>query len=733
MKTFKSFYLLFFLGCLLTSGILGCAANDSDSDDDDSDDDDSDDDNDDNDDDDDDNDDNTIDADRIAPDFPPDEGVFVGDVFVQLQQGGAPGHNGTAAAFGSLGQVHVAAVKGRILYLYEVQSPRNIRREPVDVFCEEPDLAVDDDGTIWLAYFDSFSHALKVAHAEPSKGEHTWQIEQVGTETQTGRVPSIALDANGEPHVLYMDEDELKLRLAVKSGETWSTQLVVSQVNPVMSPSLAVAPDGTHHLTMSLVIAGNADCYYLTDQTGNWTFLKIGTQVWYSSIALDLDGNVHVAQTRADWWRYVDYVTNAGGDWETLEVESSGYFFGPLEILVDAENFAHIVYGDEYEFLKYATNASGEFVVTSFFGNIGDGQYPSFALDAQGQVAMSHYNDPEHALKALWGQVDAFEHRIVDQGESGRGVLVIDGQGSAHVLSGDDGLVHSANQSGMWVNNLIERRGRYTALDMAIDEVGVVHVCYGYPEKNELRYARSAKGKFISSVVASDLDVGLQSSIVVLPDQTVRIAYKKSGAYDLLLASNDTGAWTTETVDAAVGSGLCVSLAVDPSENLHLGYEGGGHLYYAAKQQSVWSTEVVDDGNYTGATCALALDSSGDPKITYFDGLSDDLKYAKKQGEAWSIVTVDEVGEVGQFCDLSLNELGTGLITYYDKTNGDLKFAVPDDSGSVIIDHAGQVGQFVSMERDGQGNVHVLYTGEHARWYAVFPEDILDVAKSNSR
>ncbi|MBI5235026.1 MAG: hypothetical protein HY886_02125 [Deltaproteobacteria bacterium] len=114
-----------------------------------------------------------------------------------------------------------------------------------------------------------------------------------------------------------------------------------------------------------------------------------------------------------------------------------------------------------------------------------------------------------------------------------------------------------------------------------------------------------------------------------------------------------------------------------------------------------------------GASTSLKVDAAGNPKVSYMQLSSNDLKYAWWDGAAYQSITVDSVGSTGYYTSLGLTSLGNPRIAYYQSTDasgaytGNLRYAYCNSScdnagswGMIDVDTTGDVGGHTSIAVD---------------------------------
>ncbi len=166
--------------------------------------------------------------------------------------------------------------------------------------------------------------------------------------------------------------------------------------------------------------------------------------------------------------------------------------------------------------------------------------------------------------------------------------------------------------------------------------------------------------------------------------------------------------WQTDVVEQGRVFSY-TSIKIDSDNRTHIAF-GGEQLYYAVLNGSTWQEEEVDWGG-VGAYCSLALDSLGNPAISYYDTVNQDLKYARWNGTKWNIETVDSTGNVGSYTSLAFDTADRPAISYFDATNNDLKYAHWNGTAwdKTTVDSGGWVGQYTSLAFDSLGRPAISY------------------------
>ena len=124
-----------------------------------------------------------------------------------------------------------------------------------------------------------------------------WHIETV--DSKGGAYNSLALDAEGYPHISYLDCGNGELRYAYYDGINWHIQVVDSEGWVGIFNSLALDAEGYPHISY-LDYTGNGDLRYAYHDGINWHIQVVDSEGWvgmFTSLALDAEGYPHISYT----------------------------------------------------------------------------------------------------------------------------------------------------------------------------------------------------------------------------------------------------------------------------------------------------------------------------------------------------------------------------------------------------------------------------------------------------
>jgi len=344
----------------------------------------------------------------------------------------------------------------------------------------------------------------------------------------------------------------------------------------------------------------------------------------YSSIAIDRNGEAHIA-----YFDYLideqigdvpvpfgnlKYASNVNGDWGTVTIDTGA---GMLpRICIDNNDKVHIIHSklgtsDPYSILdlRYTTNETGFWETVTIGSQIVKGADSSIAADSNGNIHISTRN------------------------EEGTGTTSEGSKG---------GLRYVTNATGGWTWTDVDTSptcGNDT--DITVDHNDKVHI--SYLDKSEgLKYATNVNGSWEVFNIDDEENVGWNTSIVVDSNNAIHISYSDPspiidppGNGYLKYATNKSGTWTTQVIDDD-DAGAFTGIAVDNQDNLHISYcttDGTrGRLMYITNTSGSWAKETADeDEPSVGIYCAIDVDPSGNPHISHYDYIDQDVRYSTRK------------------------------------------------------------------------------------------------------
>jgi hypothetical protein len=541
----------------------------------------------------------------------------------------------------------------------------------------------------WVDYPNDFNVELKYV----TNASGSWVTEDVDSGKR--QYAFMALDSSDNTHIAYDDHATGELKYATNASGSWVTTIVDSG---------------------------------LGYSTGMYMLTIKGAEL---SVALDSSDKVHISYrdvTNED----LKYATNGSGSWMTTTVDSSGSVGWHTSVAVDSSDKVHISYYDATnDHLKHATNASGSWVTETVDSGLGysalySGRYTSIAIDTSDNVHIHYYDATNEELKYA---TNASGSWVIDTVESGLGVIyggcrftgmVLDSSGKAHISYLDDtnlDLGHATNASGSWATEIVPSPALMGGTSVALDSLGKAHVGYS---GETVKVATDASGSWVTEEV--DPVEGADISIAVDSSDKAHIGYNGGGS--LKYATNASGSWVTTALGPGAGS---ISIALDGSGKAHMSficsYEEGlclrDDLLYGTNASGSWiytlleSTCFIIEGPYLEGS-SIAVDSLDKVHIAYghvsFGYFSGRVMYATNRSGSWSKTAL----ATGVMPSITVDSLDKLHITYVG--NGGLMYAT-NRSGSWSHSFVAG-GATPGIAVDGLDRVHISYVSSDRIMYA---------------
>ncbi len=278
-----------------------------------------------------------------------------------------------------------------------------------------------------------------------------------------------------------------------------------------------------------------------------------------------------------------------------------GYFYGPLDLAIDAEGLPNIVYHDHQDLqfdqskgdLTFAVRRSGEWQVEALSDDGHDGWDSALVLAPDG-VKHAFGIDPSQ-----FGSTNGVEHYFYTDGSwtvspIGSGAIAYefnvspalapDGNPAVSYFNDRDGdLMYAEYDGTTWTIETVAAEGdvgKFSSLQ--IDAQGTPHIAF-YEEigasTGVVQYASRVNGEWQIEEIATldDVELGMLgarriTSLALGSDGEPRVAF--SDRSSLFYAVHDADGWTVEEVVSAASLplGQLVSLKVDAANAPHIAY-----------------------------------------------------------------------------------------------------------------------------------------------------------------
>lgn len=288
-------------------------------------------------------------------------------------------------------------------------------------------LVIDKQGDFHVVYYDDTAHALFYSYR--ARGAKKWFNMKVIPKGIAG-YPSMAVDDNGRPHIAYVTaakrDTQEGLGYSYFDGKTWHSQMIDpqgvgyftslqldSKGNPRISYYHYHDRSGAYSLHLKYAYFDGKDWYIQTvDQR-----MSTGK---YNALAVDTDGNPHIAYTHVGWGDLL-YAYWNGKEWKFSDVDSrrkENHYVGMgPSIVVDTAGNAHIAYFDITKAaVKYAwfENGTWKTEVADEIGAHGELDRVSLKLDSHNQPHLAYYDAGAGMLKYAVRDDKGWHTEVVD-------------------------------------------------------------------------------------------------------------------------------------------------------------------------------------------------------------------------------------------------------------------------------------------------------------------------------
>jgi hypothetical protein len=305
-----------------------------------------------------------------------------------------------------------------------------------------------------------------------------------------GVTPSIAIDDNGYPGVVYARDPFIKY--ATFDGSYWTEENIYqSPYGGCGYTGLVFDEQGVPHVSFK---GGGGVILYavMNPEERSWTVEDFSYSLGgsWTSIALTPEGYPCIAWYSFD--EHLGFITWTGGGWTQEIVDQSADVGACNSMAIDESGVAHIAYcGFEPDkAVRYArrvdTGIWETFTVDSSMSSeplgtslaIDDNGNPRVSYSADGEVRYAEYDGTAWTIQTVY----ATDTGIHTYGTS----LALDQYGYphiAHCCAGGDSLMYSVNQGGGWQTEFVHPVSSIWNSgdpDLALDQQATPHIVFCY-------------------------------------------------------------------------------------------------------------------------------------------------------------------------------------------------------------------------------------------------------------
>lgn len=302
----------------------------------------------------------------------------------------------------------------------------------------------------------------------------TWQTEPVDDSGHYIPSTRLVLDANGHPHIAYLDYDVWDVKYAYHDGATWNIETVHSPSLNGAYPALALDADGNPHIAWIHGTPSYSLMYSYRDGS-TWHTENVDPGCWPGHISLAVDSShfPHISYfcDAPDELRYAWY----DGTWHIETLDGPGAL-GYTSIILDSQERPRIAYADFFKKTVEYASYNGSWDIETVYSDGQTNGYVSLDLDRSEHPHIAHYDYSRGIVWYFWYDGSSWNTDTVGSAVLGYNVsLKLDSLDRAHVSyttgDGADFYVNYARrEAGAWsVEVVAPGRSSWLALDKSLE------------------------------------------------------------------------------------------------------------------------------------------------------------------------------------------------------------------------------------------------------------------------
>jgi len=353
---------------------------------------------------------------------------------------------------------------------------------------ESLSLVIDDDERVHICYTDNSdwpNRWLKYAYNNPP---NDWTILSV--DDRYGEYSSIAMDSSNRPHITYYNGSDNKLKYTYYDGAQWHTETVDSVDYTYNTSVIALDSNDRPHISYCTGEWENSYLKYAYYDGNNWNITSLGIKTYFStSIALDSNDRPHISCCVGEWPEAdLKHVYWDGLSWQNETIDSESCVGMWSSIAVDLNDNVHISYqdGGDNDDLKYAYYDGNSWSVETVDEQGIVGAFTSVSLDSANRPHISYYDGlPNRDLKYAYNNGDTWIIETVDSdGYTGEHTsIAVDSNDRPHIAYYDYWpnyyLKYAFWNGSAWQKETVDLKEHvYQFVSLALDLSNSPHISY---------------------------------------------------------------------------------------------------------------------------------------------------------------------------------------------------------------------------------------------------------------